>query len=457
MTPLNLRELLSDWEARGLLYKVKKEVNAKYELGAVVKTKKGEQPFLFEKVKGYNVPMVAGLGGSRTLMADSIGADESELIPRMIHALVRPIPTNLVSHGPVHENVVMGPFDLDDFFPVPTFHAEDCGPYYVSGVLVVKDPEGEKRYTSIRRMGFIGGNRTNITITSPELGRQFAQCEERGEALEVAVMFGVIPAIVLTSQFSTHLYHADKLDAAGGLLGQALDVVPCKTVDLEVLAEAEIVMEGKIIPHERDDEGTFAELGGTYGGNMPQPIVEMSAITYRNNPISQTILPASSEEKLPMCLVREMVLLSTVRQTVPNIKAVHVTLAAAARLHAIIQIDKKSDADAKQAALAAFASDKDLKHVVVVNEDVDIFDPEDVEWAIATRCQADQDIFIVPGAKGSPLESSHNLRGTSAKMGIDATYPLSEKEAYRRAYIPVDKINLEDYLQDFDSDGRETR
>src|SRR5699024_12387555 len=108
-------------------------------------------------------------------------------------------------------------------------------------------------YTSVRRMGFIGRSRTNITITAPEPGRQFAQCEERGEASAVAVMFGAIPAIVLTSQFSTHLYHADKPDAAGGLLGQALDVVPCKTVDLEVLAEAEIVIVGIIIPHERDD------------------------------------------------------------------------------------------------------------------------------------------------------------------------------------------------------------
>lgn len=407
---------------------------------------KNEQPLLFENVKGYTVPMAAGLGGSRNLMAESIGAAESELIPKMIDSIINPIPTNVVPTAPVHENVVMGPFDLDDFFPIPTFHAEDCGPYYVSGILVVKDLEGKKRYTSIRRMKFIGGNRTNIVITSPELARQYAYLEQKGEPMEVAVMFGVVPAVVLASQFSTHLYHADKLNVAGSLLGQALDVVQCKTVDIEVLAEAEIVLEGKILPNVRDPEGLFGELGGYYGGNMPQPIVEMSAITYRDNPISQTIFPSSSEEKLPMGLVREMTLFSTVRQVVENVKAVHITMAAAARFHAVIQIEKKSEGDAKQAAMAAFASDKDLKHVVVVDDDVDIFDSEDVEWAIATRCQADQDIFIVPGAMGSPLESSHNLRGVSAKMGIDATYPLSEKELFMRTSVPIQDINLKDYL-----------
>lgn len=381
-------------------------------------------------------------------MADSIGINKTELIPKMIDAIVNPIPTNLVSTGPVQENVVMAPFNLDDYFPIPTFHEDDCGPYYVSGILVVKDLEGKKRYTSIRRMKFIGGNRTNIVITSPELAEQYAYFEKRGESMEVAVMFGVVPAVVLASQFSTHLFHADKLNVAGALLGEPLDVVKCKTVDIEVLAEAEIVMEGRILPYERDEEGAFGELGGYYGGYLPQPIVEMTAITYRNNPISQTIFPASSEERLPMCLVREMTLFSTVRQVVRGVKKVHVTKAAAARLHAIIQIEKRSDGDAKQAALAAFASDKDLKHVVVVDEDVDPFNMEEVEWAIATRCQADQDVFIVPGAKGSPLESSHNLRGVSAKMIIDATYPLSEKEAFKRTNIPprYRNIKIEDYL-----------
>lgn len=445
MNPVTMRALLDDWESRGLLYRIKKEVDPRYELGAVINTKNGRQPFLFEKIKGYRSSLAAGLGGDRDLLADSMGISSSDLLPKLIDSIVNPIPTTLRATGPVQENLVTGDFDLADLFPIPTYHADDSGAYYVSGILVVKDLSGRKRYTSIRRMQYLGGNRTNILITSNELKEQYAHFEKLGEPMEVAVMFGIVPAVVLSSQISTHLYHTDKLDVAGALLGQSLDVVKCKTVDLDVLAEAEIVLEGRMLPHEREMEGPFGELAGYYGFRSPQPIVEFSAVTYRNNAICQTIFPSSDEEKLPMALVREATLFSTVRQVVPNIKAVHIPMGGVARYHAVIQIEKKSEGDGKQAALAAFASDKDLKHVVVVNDDVDIFDSDDIEWAVATRVQASEDIFIVPGAKGSPLEASHNLKGVSDKMGIDATYPLGKEELFKRTSIPV-KVTLEDYL-----------
>ncbi|MDN4073936.1 UbiD family decarboxylase [Fictibacillus terranigra] len=446
MNPSSLRSLLDQWEGEGKLIRIKKEVDPLFELGAVLNSRQGSQPFYFEKVKGYSSPMAGGIGGDRDLLAASIGITPDEFVPKIIGSIVSPIPTRLIEKGPVQENVVLGPMDLASLFPIPTYHGEDSGAYYVSGILVVKDPSGRKRYTSIRRMQFLGGNRTNVLITSPELLHQFYTFEERDEPLEVAVMFGVVPAVVLSSQISTHLYHADKLDVAGALIGKPFEVVRCKTVDLEVLAEAEIVMEGRIIPHEREMEGPFGELAGFYGARAPQPVIEFSAVTYRNHAICQTIFPSSYEERLPMALVREATLLSTVRQTVPNVKRVHITMGGVARFHAVIQIEKRSDGDGKQAALAAFASDKDLKHVIVVDEDVDIFDPEDVEWAMAVRVQADQDIFIVPGAKGSPLESSHNVRGVTAKMGIDATVPLAHKESFKRTSVPFGPIDLKDYI-----------
>lgn len=445
MNPTTIRELITDWEQKGYFYRVKRQVDPIFELGAVVKTCKGAKPFLFEKIKGYSSPMVVGVGGDRELLAESMGIGPYEIRSKIIDSIVNPISVTHVGTGPVHENVVTGSFDLEDYFPILKYHAEDSGKYYVAGVMVVKDLTGKKHYTSVRRMQYLGGNRTNILITSPELNAQYAEYEKRGEAMEVAFMFGVVPAVTLASQVSTHLYHTDKLHLACALLGESLPVVKCKTVDIDVLAEAEIVLEGKMLPHERVMEGPFAELAGYYGGASPQPVIEFSAITYRNNAINQTIMPASYEEKLPMALVREVTLFSTVRQVVPNVKDVHVTLGGIGRYHAIIQIEKKSEGDGKQAALAAFASDKDLKHVVVVNDDVDIHNPEDVEFAIATRVQADEDIFIVPGAKGSPLESSHNLRGVTAKMGIDATYPLKYADKYKRTSIPI-KVDLKDYI-----------
>ncbi|MCH1640402.1 UbiD family decarboxylase [Paenibacillus timonensis] len=443
----NIRELLQHLEHSNRITHIRKEVDPVFEVGAVIKTGKGKQPFYFEKIRGYNMPMVSGLGGDRDLLAETMGITCDRLVERLIDSIVHPIKTRKVVSGPVHENVVLQPKEITDYFPVCTYHKDDSGAYLVSGILVVKDRSGRKRYTSIRRMQILEGNHSSVLISSTELYRQFLETEQRGEPMEVAVMFGVVPAVVLASQISTHLYHCDKLDVAGALLGSPLEVVQCQTVDLEVLAEAEVVLEGRILPHVREPEGPFGELGGYYGDRTPQPVIEFTAITYRNKPIWQTIYPSSHEEHLPMALAREATLLSTVRQVVPEVLNVHLTVGGIGRYHAVISIRKRSEGDGKQALLAAFASDKDLKHVVVVDEDVNLFDPQDVEWAIATRVQADLDVFIVPGAKGSPLEPSHQLRGVSAKMGIDATCPIAAKESYRRTSIPVaPNFNIQDYL-----------
>ncbi|MNO24120.1 Phenolic acid decarboxylase subunit C [compost metagenome] len=443
----NIRTLIDHLERSGRITHIRKEVDPKFEVGAVIRTGEGKQPFYFEKIKGYDMPMVSGLGGDRDLLAETMGIGKKNLLKKLIDSIVHPLPTRKVTSGPVHDNVVLKPFRLTDHFPVCTYHKDDSGAYLVSGIVVVKERNGNKRYTSIRRMQLLEGNRASVLISSPELYQQYLEYEKQGEPMEIAVMFGVVPAVILSSQISTHLYHCDKLDVAGALLGHPLDVVQAKTVDLEVLAEAEVVLEGKILPHVREPEGPFGELAGYYGECTPQPVIEFSAITYRNQPIWQTIYPSGHEEHLPMALAREATLLSTVRQVVPEVLNVHLTVGGIGRYHAVISIRKRTEGDAKQALLAAFASDKDLKHVVVVDEDVNLFDPQDVEWAIATRVQADLDVFIVPGAKGSPLEPSHQLRGVSAKMGIDATYPLHAKEAYRRTSIPTDShFNIKDYL-----------
>lgn len=171
-----------------------------------------------------------------------------DLLPRLIEAVVHPLPTRSCDQAPVQDNVITSRINLRELFPVCTYNALDSGAYYVSGVMVVKGADGQKRYTSIRRMQLLDGNRTSILISSPELFQQYREFEERGEPMEAAFMFGIVPAVVLASQVSTHLFHADKLEVASALLGQPLAVVRCKTIDLEVLAEAEVVFEGRILP-----------------------------------------------------------------------------------------------------------------------------------------------------------------------------------------------------------------
>ncbi len=443
----DLRGFLAQLERQGSLRRVTRRVSSEYEIAALLKKTKGEIPLYFEKVDDYAVPLVAGLGGTRQTIAANLGVSPDALVERLAAAIVAPLPVTPVENAPVQQNVIMAPFAIDAHFPILRYNERDSGRFLVSGVMTATDVEGRKTYTSIRRMQYLGGNRCCLLVTSHQMKRQIRYYENLRQPMDVAVMFGVNPAVVLASQISTHCYDVDKFGVTGALLGQSMEVVRCKTIGLDVLADAEMVLEGRLYPWIKETEGPFGELGGYYGAVSEQPVVEFSAMTFRDDPIAQTILAASCEEKLPEALSREVALLAAARQTVPGVRAVHVTMPGVGRFHAVIQLEKGLPGDGKQALLAAFSADKDLKHVVAVDVDVDPFDPEEVEWAIATRVQADLDVFIIPGANGSPLEPSHLSRGVSAKMGIDATCPLGN-EAYRRTYTPGEtEMNIDDYIQ----------
>lgn len=447
MQPKDLRAYLFLLEQQGMLKHVTRHVSSDHEVAALLKKTDGKVPLYFEHIDDYRVPLVAGLGGTRENIALNLGISPSQLVTRLAAAIVTPIAPRMVTTADVHQNVVKPPFDLDTYFQILRYSDRDPGRFLVSGVMTAKSIDSQKTYTSIRRMQYLGGNRCCLLVTSHEMKQQIQYYEQQHKPMDVAVMFGVNPAVVLASQISTHTYDVDKIAVTGALLGQPLDVVRGKTVDINVLADAEIVLEGKLYPWIKETEGPFGELAGYYGGTSEQPVVEITAITFRDDPINQTILAGSCEEKLPEALAREVTLLAAVRQTVPSVTAVHIPTAAVGRFHAVIQLEKSSAGDGKQALIAAFSSDKDLKHAVAIDTDVDLFDADDVEWAIATRVQADRDVFIIPGANGSPLEPSHLERGISAKMGIDATSPVGDP-AYQRVHIPGDaELVLSDYIQ----------
>lgn len=445
----DFRNFIEELEKTNEILHVKKQVSSEYEACGVLRKTKGILPICFEKIDNYKCPMVCSLGGSRELLARSLGIEKKEIIPQMMNSIVNPIRCNKVKNAKVHENVVLAPFDVSEYFPVLKYYEKDAGRFFISGIMVAKDMQGNKTYTSIRRMQYLGGNKFTILITSIEMKHQFKEYEQMKTPMDIAIMFGVHPAVMLGSQISTHLYNIDKLNVTSALIGEPLDIVKGKTVDLDVLADAEVVFEGKVYQWEKATEGPFGEMAGYYGKVEDLPIVEFTAMTYRNNPIFQTVAPGGYEEKLSMALPREVALLNAIKQTVPSVLEVNITIPAAGRYHAIIKIKKNTVSDGRQASLVAFSADKDLKHVVVVDEDVDIFDPEDVEWAIATRVQADKDIFIIGGMAGSPLEASFGISGTSAKMGIDATSPIGDNR-FDRIYVPNEEnINLKDYIGGF--------
>lgn len=438
-----LRYELERLREMGLLLESNVEVGPKFELGAVLKKLKNRRPVLFNRVKGYKMPVCAALYTDREAIYKLMGTNHEERIYKLMDAIVNPKPVKVLEKGPVMENIITGNIDIRKF-PNPYFHEKDSSTYITAGMLVVKDIKTGKRYTSIRRFQVIDRNKVSALIASPYLTNQFLEMEKLNRPLEVAIVLGYDVTFLLASQVSSELYGVDKYEIDSALRGEPLEVVKCKTVDLEVPAHAELVLEGIMVPNKREMEGPFGELMGYYGDQRMHPFIDIKAIMHRNNPIYQVAFPCR-EEHLANGLLREVELYYALKRLV-DVKDVHVTLSGGYRFHAIASIRKRQEGDGKTAIIGALSSIKDLKHVVIVDDDIDIFDNEDVELAIATRFQATKDLVVIPEACGSGLDPSHLLRGVTDKMGIDATRALGN-ERFERCKIPnYENIDLKKYI-----------
>lgn len=444
----SLRDWLRYLDEAGKLKRIKKEVNPVFEIAALGKQADGIYGLLFERVEGYSIPVVTGVIGERELFAAAMSTSLDKMLDKMASAVEHPAACRIISpsDAPVKECVVKENIDLLKMLPIPTHHAKDSGPYITAAILIAKDPETGVRNVSIHRLQISGQNKLGILILPRHLWHFFAKAEQQGKPLDIALAIGVHPVILLASQATTRL-GIDELEIASALLPEPLELVKCETVDLEAPAGAEIVIEGRLLPGAREVEGPFGEYPRYYGPAAPRPVVEVTAVTHRKLPIYHTIVPASREHFYLGGIAREAVLLQTIRQAVPTVKDVHLTEGGSCRYHVVISIEKRHKGEAKNAIFAAFTSSSEVKHVVVVDHDVNIFDPEEVEWAIATRCQAGQDVFVIKGAMGNKLDPSSD-DGISDKMGIDATVPLHlPKERFEKISIPgYNDIKLEDYL-----------
>ncbi|MEW6276375.1 MAG: UbiD family decarboxylase [Bacillota bacterium] len=447
MTFTSLRHWLSEIEKRGLLKQVNRRVSLKYELAAVGKKADGRYALRFNNVEKATMPVVTGILGSRELIALAMGVTREKVLDHFARAQANPGQCVLVSadDAPVKEKVTHR-VDLGSL-PAPIHHEKDGGPYLTAGVLVAKDPVTGVRNVSIHRLQVLGPNRLGILILPRHLFQFFRAAEAAGRPLEVAVAIGLDPLLLLASQALTPP-GCDEFTIAGALYGRPLELVKCETVDLEVPARAEIVLEGRLLPGVREMEGPFGEYPKYYGPASPRPVVEVTAMSSCRDPIYHTIIPATMEHLLLGAIPRESGLLQIIRNAVPNVVNVHLTPGGGCRYHVVVSIDKQNEGEAKNAIFAALSSSQEIKHVVVVDKDVDIFNSVDVEWAVATRCQAGRDVFIIERALGNRLDPSSD-DGLSDKMGIDATIPLNaESGRFEKIRIPgEDAIKLEDYIE----------
>jgi len=445
----DFRTQLKAVEEWGEVLRIRREVSPRFELPAICKKMEADKAVFFEKVKGYSIPVVVGLDNNRSRIARVLGTDDYGLTPRYLEAIRNPLPPAVVRDGPVKEVKITKNIDLQEYLPVITHYERDGGPYITAGVVIAEDKANGIRNISYHRLQITGKDEIRLLIQPRHLWKLYTEKEKEEKPLEVAVAIGMDASIRLAGATWGSLIPLgfDELSIAGALRKKAVEIVPCETVDVMVPARAEIIIEGEILPRMRKTEGPFAEFTGTYGDVWENPVLRVKAITHRKDPIYQDLLTFTPEHHLLLGIPYEPVVYQAVKTYVPGTIAVHVTPSGCGKFHAVICIKKEHEGDGKDAILAGLYSIRDIKLVTVVDDDVDPYNSREVEWAVATRFQADRDLVVISGAKGNELDPSCPQLALTAKMGIDATKPLERRERFEKIRIPgVENIKIQDYF-----------
>ncbi len=440
------------------LLTVNKEMSLQYESTALVKklASAGRDPIVhFKSVAGHSHSLVCNLFADRDAVALALDGASSRLNENYLKKILSPLPPERVDNAPVKEIIHTGGDPDLLSLPVPKHHEDDAGAYISAGVCIASNLDGTTVNMGMYRFMVSGPIEGGIFINPNHHGGELLRrAELNNEHLEMAIVIGHHPAFVIASQ-NNEPFGTDDYALAGSLLGEPLGIVPSETLSFPVPADAEMIIEGEILSGARKDEAPFGEYTMNYGLKRKSPVFRVKAITHRQDYIYHDIIP-SSKEHLGLWIMpsKEANLYKKIKTVFPTIKDVRLPLNGSG-YHAYISIEKVRDGDGKNVLLTLLGSEYMVKHAIVVDDDVDIFNDDEVLWAVSTRVQADQDVFFVKGARSSVLDpSSYGLdsifsgEGMVTKMGIDATRPIS-KEFPNRVKVPDevwDIIHLDDYI-----------
>ncbi|HEY0220089.1 MAG TPA: UbiD family decarboxylase [Afipia sp.] len=447
----DLRSWLRKLSATDRLAVARSGVSLIDQLAAIGKRLEHTSAVLFPSPKGHSIPVVSNIFTDRSWVAESIGVRPDELLTRFQDAVRNRLPWVEVKSAPVQE-VAHTSIDLLKLLPIPKHNELDSGPYITAALLISRNPKTGVQNVSIHRCQVSGPDRIGVLILPRHTRHYFDMAEQAGQALEIALVIGVHPACILASQ-AIAAVDEDEMEIAGALLGHPIDMVKCRTNEVRVPAHAEIVIEGRILPRVREPEGPFGEFPQYYGPRANREVIQVDAITHRARPIYHTITGGGMEHLVLGEIPREATLLEHLQRSFPSVRDVRLTRGGTCRYHLAVKMDKVNNGEPKNIIMGAFAGHYDLKQVVVVDMDVDIDDPNEIEWAIATRFQADRDLLVVAGALGSKLDPTTD-NGISAKMGLDATKPAeAEPMVYKRIHVKGEEdVDLAQCLSD-DADG----
>ncbi|TXG02216.1 UbiD family decarboxylase [Massilia arenae] len=439
----DLRHWLAHLEASGRLAVIREGVPLRHTLAAIAKRLDGRQAAFFPRPDGHDIPVVSGFVARRAWIAEAMGVEQADLLGAFRRAVDHPLPWREVDAAGapcqqvVHDFGGPSPGDLHALLPIPTHSEHDNGPYITAGLVIARNPVTGVQNVSINRIQVHGPDRMAILMLPRHLLAFYKAAEEQGQALDVAVVIGADPLTLLASQAITPI-DFDELEIAGALHGAPLPVVKCRTSEIRVPANAEIVIEGKLLPKVREPEGPFGEFPKYYSARENREVIAVGAVTHRRQPIFHTIVPAEMEHLLLGSIPREATMLAHLQRSFPNVLDVHLSVGGVGRYHLFVKFRKQREGEPRNVILGAFGAHYDIKQVTIVDEDVDVHDPQQVEWAVATRFQADRDLIVIAGAQGSALDPSTtigqmpdgevappHLQGISAKMGLDATKPVA--------------------------------
>ena len=439
---MDYRSAIALLERRGNVVHVKSEVSPVHELAGIAKKFEGtDKVVVFDRVKGQKHPVACGMWWNRDVIGALFGVRAGE-VPGLFAAAGKrfqehPVPPVIVDDPPCQEEVSLTP-DLHEL-TIPTLALEDGGAYFSNCVVIAKDPDTGVRNTSIHRLMVTGKNRLGLLMdVGRHLRSYYERAEAKGQPLEITINNGVDPAVYVCATYPGTSISDDELGVASALNGgEPVRLSRSRTVGVEGLADAEVVLEGRILPHVREPEGPFGEVSGFYAQRDNRWVVEVLAVTNRKHPLMSTLLPGKEVWNSVGCTA-EAAILAAVSKMVGGVKNVHLSHGNCGFFGCVVQLEPTRPGMGKNAILAAFGAFPPMSMVTVVNSDVDIFDAEDVMRAITTRCNVSEDMVVIKHAACHELNPATDY-GVGTKFGFDCTVkPGQEARNKRVAFQDVD-------------------
>jgi UbiD family decarboxylase len=439
----DLRSFVTEYERAcpSEVVRVREPISTDFDVMALVLEYERRRRFpvlLLEQVRGSEIPIICNVVASRRALAFALRVPEAALALEYARRIKDPIKPMVVADPLFHQRVLRGG-DVDlARLPVPTYFPGDAGRYLTAGLLVARDPETGVETEGYHRFQVKGRDRMGVSLHSRRRMFEYQRrAEARKQPLPCAIALGVHPVVSMGS-LAYPPPDVGKFEVVGGLFGAPLEIAPCTSIDLHVPAAAEIVIEGEILPGVREPEGPFGEFTGYFSRRSTEHVFVAKAIAMRERPWFQSIGSGRAGDHITtLGLVREAEIHNAVSRVIPNVTGVHVPLSGTSSFTAYVAIKQSRPGEAKHVVPIVLGVDHYLKLVVVVDDDIDVFDESDVLWAVATRMQADRDLVTIAGSLGAMLDPSADDRGITAKLGIDATRPFGEPFADKLVMDPA--------------------